>query len=155
MECYYKNKTVEEIKQIVETSKTMAEVMKRLGYTGNRGNSINGFKKFLDKHGIDYSMFTKENPKCYCHPGQPLNEILVEDSEYTNMTRLKSRIISEGLLEYKCDSCGITEWMGKPIVLQMDHVNGNNRDNRIENLRLLCPNCHSQTETFCGKNRKK
>ena len=61
----------------------------------------------------------------------------------------------EGKKEQKCEKCGLTEWMGKPIVLQLDHINGDNRDNRIENLRLLCPNCHSQTETFCRKNRKK
>jgi Zn finger protein HypA/HybF involved in hydrogenase expression len=52
--------------------------------------------------------------------------------------------------EYSCALCGITEWQNKPIVLQVDHINGVHYDNRLENLRFLCPNCHSQTDTFCG-----
>ena len=55
---------------------------------------------------------------------------------------------------YKCHICGIDEWNDKAIVLQLDHINGVKRDNRIENLRFLCPNCHSQTDTFAGKNKK-
>lgn len=87
----------------------------------------------------------------------PLSEILVEDSAYTNITRLKIRLLREGLLEPKCYAvdCGLTEWKGKPISLQLDHINGDNLDHRIENLRLLCPNCHSQTDTFAGKNKRK
>lgn len=67
-----------------------------------------------------------------------------------------SHILREGLLEAKCyeEGCGLTEWRGKPISLQLDHINGDNFDHRIENLRLLCPNCHSQTETFAGKNKR-
>lgn len=71
------------------------------------------------------------------------------------MTRLKEKVIKNKLLKYKCAECGISTWKNKPLVLQLDHINGNNRDNRIENLRLLCPNCHAQTETYCGKNRVK
>jgi Zn finger protein HypA/HybF involved in hydrogenase expression len=56
------------------------------------------------------------------------------------------------LHEYKCTCCGIKEWNGKSITLEIDHINGDNTDNRIENLRYLCPNCHSQTETYKGKN---
>ena len=54
--------------------------------------------------------------------------------------------------EYKCAICGIFEWNKTPLKLHLDHINGNNRDYRFENLRFLCPNCHSQTETYCGKN---
>lgn len=131
----------------------MSDVMRKLGYTANRGNSIDGLKKYLDECSIDYKRFTKENPSCYAHKGAPLEDIMVENSTYTNMTKLKERIIKAGLLVEKCYICGVYEWMGKPLVLQMDHINGNNRDNRLENLRLLCPNCHSQTDTFCGKKK--
>jgi Zn finger protein HypA/HybF involved in hydrogenase expression len=59
--------------------------------------------------------------------------------------------IKEGLLIYKCYKCGIDSWNDEPINLQLEHINGNHFDNRLENLTLLCPNCHSQTKTFCRK----
>lgn len=85
----------------------------------------------------------------------PFADILVEDSSYSRGP-LKIRLINEGLLENICSECRIgPEWNGKPLVLTLDHINGKNRDNRISNLRLLCPNCHSQTDTFAGRNSKK
>lgn len=68
---------------------------------------------------------------------------------------LKKKILKNKLLANECQICKQPpEWNGKILVLQLDHINGINNDNRIENLRLLCPNCHSQTDTFCHKNRK-
>lgn len=155
MEAYYKQFSKEELERIVNESKTLAEVMRILGYTGNRGNSINGLKKYFDKLGIDYSKFSKNSIHNFSHPQKELSEILVKNCEYTNLTRLKKRIMRENLLGDVCSICGIKEWQGKPLVLQVDHINGDNRDNRIENLRLLCPNCHSQTETFCRKKKSR
>ena len=66
---------------------------------------------------------------------------------------LKKRLIAEGIKEYKCDGCGIQEWNKKPIVIEMDHINGNRHDHSLENLRMLCPNCHSQTPTYKNKPR--
>lgn len=85
----------------------------------------------------------------------PLEEILIEDSPFRgNCCRVKKRLIAAGLLVNQCLFCGITEWQGKPITLELDHINGKRMDYRIENLRILCPNCHSQTETFAGKQNK-
>ena len=68
---------------------------------------------------------------------------------------LKLRLFTDGYKEIKCEECGIEDkWNGKDIVLELDHINGDKYDNRLENLRILCPNCHSQTETFRGRNRK-
>jgi hypothetical protein len=86
-------------------------------------------------------------------PGRPLAEILVENSDYRTTSSLRARLIKEGLLEPRCAVCGLTEWNGVPAPLQLDHINGIRTDNRLENLRLLCPNCHAQTDTWCGKNR--
>jgi hypothetical protein len=66
---------------------------------------------------------------------------------------VKLRLIAEGPKENRCEACGLTEWRGGPLSMALHHVNGDGRDNRIENLRLLCPNCHSQTENFAGRGR--
>ena len=86
----------------------------------------------------------------------PLSEILVENSTYTNIARLKIRLLREGLLEAKCyrRDCGLAEWKGGTIALQLDHISGGKLDHRVENLRLLCPNCHSRTDTLAGKNKR-
>lgn len=67
---------------------------------------------------------------------------------------LRRRLLKLNLIPYKCDICGIDKWRGKQISLELDHINGINNDNRIENLRFLCPNCHSQTSTYGSKNSK-
>lgn len=69
--------------------------------------------------------------------------------------RKKARLIREGLLPRHCMDCGISVWRGKPLVIQIDHINGLREDWRFENLRMLCPNCHSQTPTYGGRNRKR
>ena len=80
---------------------------------------------------------------------------MVENSTYTNSMRFKKRLIESQLIPYKCAICGLeNQWNGKELILQLDHINGKHNDNRKENLRFLCPNCHSQTETFSGKNKK-
>ena len=65
------------------------------------------------------------------------------------------QFLKEGLKENKCELCGISEWNGKPLVMQLHHIDGNNKNNSLENLQLLCPNCHSQTENYCGNSNEK
>ncbi len=84
----------------------------------------------------------------------PLSEVLVAN-RLCSSSKLKQRLIKENMIQNQCAVCGISSWLGKELVLHLDHVNGVHDDNRIENIRLLCPNCHSQTHTYCGKNRKK
>jgi hypothetical protein len=65
---------------------------------------------------------------------------------------IKRALLRERLKDYRCELCGISEWLGRPLSLALHHINGNGRDNRLENLQLLCPNCHTQTENFAGRN---
>ncbi len=84
-----------------------------------------------------------------------LDVMLVDSRPQTSRTNLKSKLIKAGILAEECAVCGLSEWLGKKLSLHLDHINGKSKDNRIENLRLLCPNCHSQTETYAGRNVKK
>ena len=84
----------------------------------------------------------------------PLHLILVEHSNYQS-NKLRKRLLNEGYKEPICESCFNEYWLGNPIPLELDHINGDNSDNRLENLALLCPNCHALTPTYRGKNKGK
>ena len=83
--------------------------------------------------------------------GMPIAELL-QAATYRGRYHLKARLIGEGLKQNRCERCGISEWQGQPITLALHHANGVRDDNRLSNLQILCPNCHSQTSTFAGRN---
>ena len=82
-----------------------------------------------------------------------LQEILQGLHPHYQTLKLKNRLLKEGIFKNECCECGITEWNNKPLNMQLDHINGDSSDHRKENLRMLCPNCHAQTETYCGRNK--
>lgn len=141
--------------EAVQTSYYMVDVLEKLGYSRTSGTMTKYIKERIKELGIETSHFKGKrgnrgggNTQRY-----QLSEILVENSTYTNRNRLKIRMLEAGILDNVCSECHLTGvWNGKPIVLHLDHINGVPNDNRVENLRLLCPNCHSQTDTYSGRN---
>lgn len=82
----------------------------------------------------------------------PVEQLLVVGGR-TTRKHLKRRLLQEGLKQNQCEICGLTDWLGKPLTMQLHHVNGDGSDNRLENIQFLCANCHSQTDTYGAKNR--
>jgi 5-methylcytosine-specific restriction endonuclease McrA len=82
--------------------------------------------------------------------GMPIEQLLAAPR---NRNHLKKRLVSLGLLSRRCQACGLTDWRDRPLALELHHINGDGKDNRLENLALLCPNCHSQTDSWGGRNR--
>jgi 5-methylcytosine-specific restriction endonuclease McrA len=83
----------------------------------------------------------------------PLREILDGKHPQYQANKLRKRLFEENLKDEKCEVCGIEEWLGKRIALELDHIDGNRYNHSLTNLRIICPNCHSQTHTYRGKNK--
>jgi hypothetical protein len=134
--------------------KTKSELIKKLGLSVRPGNyeTINLYIKKLD---LDCSHLLGRAHGTTIPPNkQDLKDILIKDSTYTNTTQLKKRLVKNGLLINKCYICDLEPlWYSKTLIMILDHINGNHQDNRIKNLRLLCPNCNSQQTTFCRKKK--
>lgn len=136
------------LSSIVDGAKSKKEILVRSGLRAAGGN-FSTLEKAARHYGIELPVW--EPPSGGCLTRVPIESYLVENSTVSR-DRLKRRLLEEGILENLCDECGLgDEWNGKPLTLQLDHINGVYNDNRLENLRIICPNCHTQTETFAGK----
>lgn len=144
----------ENLAKIVSQSESISDVARALGMT-TKGANHNTLKRKINEFDLDTSHFKGKG----WSKGRSLEKVPIED--YLNNTRkisswkLKNRLLEEHLKENVCEICGISEWNGKPISCQLHHKDGDNTNNSLDNLQMLCPNCHSQTDNFAGrKNRK-
>lgn len=148
--------TDEQFIEAVRSSTSVSEVLTKLGLKPAGGN-YEQFWSNTKRLQIDTSHFTGQahlkNKNHDWATKRSLSEILIENI-YTNSYRLKRRLIFERIFSHKCSLCENFEWLGKAIPLELEHINGIKTDNRLINLCLLCPNCHAQTPTYRGKNRK-
>lgn len=149
--------TDEQLTEAVAASFSIAQVLRRLGLC-IFGSSYQTVKHHIRRLGLSTAHFTGQGHlRGKTHnwtPGRPLEEVLVVGGYLPNTKNLKKRLLKAGLLENRCAECGSPpRWRERELVLILDHINGDRSDNRLENLRLLCPNCNSQQPTFAGKNK--
>ncbi|WP_375419040.1 HNH endonuclease signature motif containing protein [uncultured Hymenobacter sp.] len=150
--------TDDEFRQAVAESLSVAQVLNRIGLVPAGGNYKTVYER-IKRLGLGTSHFTGAGWNVgvryrAINKAAQLSEVLINGSIYQSH-KLKIRLIEEGMFARVCSSCGLERWLDKVIPLELDHINGVNTDNRIENLRLLCPNCHALTETYRGKNQRK
>jgi len=150
-----------ELEKLINESSSLSEILRKLGYTNIEGNHRT-LKDRIQKESLNIESLLERgktiksnNIKKYSYSTQNSNEsIFKEDSKFSRH-HLKKKIIKEKLIPYICRDCNNTGiWNNAKLSLHLEHINGVNNDNRITNLCFLCPNCHSQTATYAGKNVK-
>ena len=147
----------EQFVELLKNSSTISEVLFKLGYSV-KGNSW-GFAKIRQRMSdlnLDGSVFKGKSPITKYGSLHKVNasDILKPNCKHARSV-LRRHVINNNLIPYRCAICGCVEWQGRTLSLELDHINGINNDNRIENLRFLCPNCHSQTTTYGSRNQQR
>lgn len=148
----------EKVQLLLDESVSISDFFIKISKRDVGGNRKTLYR-FIEKNSLNSIKLKKNRERCLSSGGFSRNkknnkEIFVENFLGTKAI-IRTRVLKEGLIEYKCKNCGNDgEWFGKELVLQLDHINGVGNDNRLENLRFLCPNCHTQTETWGSKQFK-
>ena len=142
-----------DVKIAVAENKSIAGVLRQLGLRPIGGN-YRTINRIISENDIDTSHFTGQgwNVGLAFKPNKAMVDevVFTENSIYKCSWRLRERY-KKATGRTSCEVCGLSEWMGQPIPLEIHHINGNNTDNRLENLQLLCPNCHSLTSNYRGR----
>ena len=141
--------TQEQLEEIVASSKSNAEVARKLGYERAGGGTMQSINKMYETYGLDTSHMTHQG----WNKGQHDYASFTQNS-YKKNGRSTMKALAD-LRGHKCECCGLSEWLGQEINLEVHHINGDRTDNTLENLQLLCPNCHSYTPTFAKKRDKR
>lgn len=144
--------TKEQLEQAVKTSTSYRQVLVKLGLSAQGGNNAT-VKKLVQRWDVDISHFLGGAQKGRPKRVRTSLDVYLNNEQPCGSFRLKNRLLKEGVMTPVCSCCGGTEWMGSPIPLELDHIDGNNSNNNLSNLRLLCPNCHALTPTYRGKNQ--
>lgn len=150
-----KRYTEEKLREAVASSFSYRQVLQKIGIVAVGGNYAT-LKRAIEKYGIDSSHFTSKGwskGKTFGHK-RSLEEYFL-NSVFIGSHKLRTRLLKEKIFQHKCMSCKLEQWMNSLIPLELDHINGDNTDNSLINLRLLCPNCHALTSTYRGKKKKK
>ncbi|UDY22983.1 HNH endonuclease signature motif containing protein [Nocardioides sp. Kera G14] len=144
-----------DLETAVLASSSLAQVIARLGLRAAGGNYAT-IRRAITAAGLDTSHFRGQawSRGRSLGPRRRLEDYL-SNRHRVGSHQLRLRLISEGVFEAKCNRCGLTEWLGRPIALELEHRDGNPDNNALENLELLCPNCHAQTSTYRGRNIKR
>lgn len=139
----------------VARSGSYAQVMQRLGLRRG-GGTIVQLRKHVERLNLSTAHFHGQawasGRSFPDRPRLPLGQVLVRGRR-TNGRDLRKRLIAEGLKEARCEWCGGAEWLGQPMPLEIDHIDGDHANNVLTNLRILCANCHALTPTYCGRNK--
>lgn len=146
----------ERIEAVIRDCDSLTQVLNKLNIP-RAGNNSATLRKKLEEYNIDYSHFTygvkdKKGTENYIPAKTYLGT-----GKHIQTSKLKEKLFKEGLKKNECENLDCPckgYWLGSPLVCQLHHINGNNTDNRLENLQILCPNCHSQTDNYCGQANK-
>ena len=146
--------TKELLENVAKECTSIRQMLQKFGLKETGGN-YSSMQKRCESFGVDISHFTGRGWNKLGHPNFgnniDLEKRFTKHEKRISADKTKQILLNHKLKEYKCECCGITEWQGKSITLQLHHINGDPTDDRIENLQILCPNCHSQTNTFCKR----
>lgn len=145
--------TEQQLRTAIASTTSIRQALLALGLTGKGGN-YRIIHKAVAEYDIDVSHFTGQgwSKNKRLPPKRSTDDYLSNRTPVTSL-RLKNRLLKESYFDYRCSSCNQTEWLGSPIPLELDHIDGNHFNNCLSNLRLLCPNCHSFTPTYRGRNK--
>lgn len=145
----------EEAEKLVKECYSIADFCRKVGWQP-RGDNYKIFHKYVKQYNLDTSHFTgkRTNLGNLLNVGISKEEFFKKD-KLIKASDIRKKIFKEGLKENKCEICGLKEWLNKPIKLQIHHIDGDHLNNELDNIQLLCPNCHSQTDNYAGKKNKK